>query len=112
MFVLVEQFVVLVSGGVDSTVCAALLLKALPVNKIYAIHIDHGFMRLNESASVAQALGRIGLELKVVDASEAFANGKTTIDGKETERLCETIAPEIKRKIIGDTFMKVSEEVI
>lgn len=103
---------VLVSGGVDSSVCAALLNEAIGKDKIYAIHIDHGFMRMGESAQVEKALRAVGIDLKVVDASETFRNATTFIDGQETERLEVVLNPEIKRKIIGDTFMKVSEEEI
>lgn len=54
----------LVSGGVDSTVCAALLHKALKEDQVIALHIDNGFMRKNESLQVEQSLKRIGLKLK------------------------------------------------
>lgn len=53
----------MVSGGVDSTVCAALLHKAIGADKIVAIHIDNGFMRYNESENVVKALN--GLNLNV-----------------------------------------------
>ena len=42
----------LLSGGVDSTVCAALITKALGQERVIAIHIDNGFMRKNESEQV------------------------------------------------------------
>ena len=54
----------LVSGGVDSTVCAALLRKALPEEQVIALHIDNGFMRKNESETVAMSLRNIGLKLR------------------------------------------------
>ena len=54
----------LVSGGVDSTVCAALLYKALSAEQVIAFHIDNGFMRKNESALVEKALNKIGLNMK------------------------------------------------
>lgn len=47
-----KKVLLLVSGGVDSTVCAALLHKALRPDQIIAIHIDNGFMRKNETAKV------------------------------------------------------------
>jgi GMP synthase PP-ATPase subunit len=68
-------------------------------------------MRLNESAKVEKALTDAGIKLTVVNAAETFYNATTVIDGVETEKLCETVRPEVKRKIIGDTYMKVSEEV-
>ena len=54
----------LVSGGVDSTVCAALLHKALREDQVIALHIDNGFMRKDESATVVQSLQNIGLKLR------------------------------------------------
>ena len=54
----------LLSGGVDSTVCAALLHKALRKEQVIAVHIDNGFMRKNESQDVEQSLSKIGLSVK------------------------------------------------
>lgn len=55
----------LVSGGVDSTVCAALLHRALQnEDQVIAYHIDNGFMRKNESEAVEQSLKDLGLKLK------------------------------------------------
>lgn len=54
----------MVSGGVDSTVCAALLRKALNPDQVIAIHIDNGFMRKNESSLVEKSLQAVGLDLK------------------------------------------------
>lgn len=54
----------LVSGGVDSTVCAALLHKALAEEQVIAVHIDNGFMRKNESLQVEQSLRKLGLKLR------------------------------------------------
>ena len=57
-------FKVLVSGGVDSTVCTALLNKALKPDQVIAVHIDNGFMRKRESQSVEEALTKLGINLK------------------------------------------------
>lgn len=107
-----KNVLILVSGGVDSTVCAALLSKAIPNEKIYAIHIDSGFMRKNESALVEKALGVLGLNLKVINAEQTFLNATTEINGKRTKKLFETTNPEEKRKIIGDTFITVAQQAI
>lgn len=68
-------------------------------------------MRQDESAGVVRALQKIGLKVVKVDASKDFAEARTVIDGEETEQLQITLNPEVKRKIIGDTFMHVSEKV-
>ena len=56
------------SGGVDSTVCTALLNKALDQEQVIAVHIDNGFMRKRESQSVEEALTKLGIKLKGTDS--------------------------------------------
>ncbi|KAL1122107.1 hypothetical protein AAG570_003513 [Ranatra chinensis] len=116
-----NKVILLVSGGVDSTVCAALLHKALPKEQVIAVHIDNGFMRKDETSKVEQSLRKLGIDLKVVNASKQFLHGTTTIPGDKndptsrssvTKMLCMTLNPEEKRKIIGDTFVEVANEVI
>ena len=105
-----SNVVVLVSGGVDSSVCAALLNKALPSEQLYAVHIDSGFMRHHESKNVGEALANVGFNrLTTINATDQFAQATTEINGVETPPLVECTDPQAKRKIIGDTFMKVSE---
>jgi GMP synthase (glutamine-hydrolysing) len=85
----------LVSGGVDSTVVAALLSKALPQERCKFIHIDTGLMRKDESPKVMKALKEQGLkDLKVIDATERYLS-----------ELKEKADPEEKRKIIGRLFI-------
>uniref|UniRef100_A0A8C2C2P8 GMP synthase (glutamine-hydrolyzing) n=1 Tax=Cyprinus carpio TaxID=7962 RepID=A0A8C2C2P8_CYPCA len=116
-----SKVLVLLSGGVDSTVCTALLNKALNQEQVIAVHIDNGFMRKRESQSVEEALTKLGIKLKVVNAAHTFYNGTTTLPISEEDRtprkrisktLNMTTNPEEKRKIIGDTFVKVANEVI
>lgn len=107
-----KKVLVLVSGGVDSAVCTALLNKAIGSERVVALHIDNGLMRLDESKKVAEALRELGLDLRIVDASKTFYKATTNIDGKETAQLSKTNSPEEKRKIIGDTFMRVAAEEI
>jgi len=116
-----HKVLLLASGGVDSTVCAALLHKALSQDQVIAVHIDNGFMRKNESLQVEQSLRKMGLKLKVINARHAFSNGSTTVPEtgangvlrkRATGLLCRTTHPEQKRNIIGDTFIKVANEVI
>lgn len=116
-----HKVLMLVSGGVDSTVCAALLHCALKEDQVIALHIDNGFMRQRESAKVEESLKKLGLKMQVVDASHAFYNATTMASGdrnsigaqkQKTRMLCQTTDPEEKRKIIGDTFMNVANELI
>lgn len=103
---------VLVSGGVDSTVSAALLTKAIGKEKVFAIHIDTGFMRKNESKTVQEALEKYGLHLKVINAQATFAQATTEIHGEKTLPLDQVTEPEQKRKIIGDTYIRVAEAAL
>lgn len=115
-----NKVLLLLSGGVDSTVCAALLHKALTHDQIIAIHIDNGFMRKNESTKVYNSLLKIGLDVKVIRAASTFMEGTTIVpvDKQQTNRtmvtkmLCNTSNPEEKRKIIGDIFVKIADEIV
>lgn len=97
-----KPVIVLVSGGVDSTVTAAVLAKALPPGQVFPIHVDSGLMRADESRQVVQSLKAMGLDnLHFVDASEIFLT-----------RLAGVTEPEAKRRIIGDTFIEVQEREV
>jgi GMP synthase (glutamine-hydrolysing) len=90
-----------VSGGVDSSVAFALLEKILGKNCVFGLHVDTGFMRLNESKLVKESLAKAGFsDLKIIDASSRFlmaVNGITD--------------PEEKRKRIGRIFLDVQHDV-
>ena len=107
-----KKVLVLVSGGVDSSVCAALLNKAIGPERIIALHIDHGFMRHEESANVAKALRALGVPIDVLDATDDFAKATTDVGGRQTGELSAVTSPEDKRKIIGDTFMRVTQAMV
>ena len=100
-----------VSGGVDSTCLAKLLECSLPSEQLHLVHVDNGFMREDESQTVAKYLKDAGVSVTVINASEMFLNGWTIIDGKRTPYIKEVTDPEIKRKIIGDTFIRVQDRV-
>lgn len=91
----------LASGGVDSTVAAVVLGRALGPDRLHLLHIDNGLMRKDESAEVLRRFDELGLgqNLHFVDASETFL---AALDG--------AIEPERKRKAIGDTFVQVFQE--
>ena len=108
-----NKIVVLVSGGVDSAVTAALLVKALNPDNIYAIHIDSGFMRKNESDIICQNLKQLGLKNLIREnAKDYFFNTVVEVNGKKIGPLVDTVDPEIKRQIIGEIFIQIANKVI
>lgn len=108
-----NKIVVLVSGGVDSAVTAALLVKALNPDNIYAIHIDSGFMRKNESDIICENLKQLGLKNLIREnAKDYFFNTVVEVDGKKIGPLVDTVDPETKRQIIGEIFIKIANNVI
>lgn len=108
-----KKVYVLVSGGVDSSVTAAWLLKALGPDQVYGVHIDSGFMRHNESDGVIDALQSIGFKhLRRINATDDFLNGMAVIDGKTVGPLSSVTDPEEKRRIIGEVFFKLAEDAI
>lgn len=88
-----------VSGGVDSSVAALCLTRALGAENVVGVLIDHGFMRKGETDFVAKKLRSLGLNLHVLDRSQLFM-----------ERLTGVFDPEKKRKIIGGAFIDSFEE--
>jgi len=96
-----QKVFLLVSGGVDSTVCFALLEKALGPNRVYGMLVDTGLMRLKEAEKVKETLNAAGFtNLHVADKKDLFLS-----------RLKGVSDPETKRKIIGNLFWEVKEDV-
>lgn len=103
-----EKILALVSGGVDSAVSAALLTKALKPENVYAIHIDNGLMRKNESDLICENLKKLGLKNLIREnAEDVFLDSVMELDGKKIGPLTKTIDPEEKRNLIGNIFVKV-----
>ena len=86
------------SGGVDSSVCAALLSEAVG-DRLVCIYIDHGFMRKHETDEIREVFRDRALNFVYVDARERFLS-----------RLHGVTDPEQKRKIIGDEFIRTFED--
>ena len=82
----------------DSSVAGVLAGRALG-DRIAAVHVDHGFMRVDESRQVEEAFRRLGVNIVVVDAKERFLG-----------KLRGVKDPEEKRKIIGEEFIRVFED--
>jgi GMP synthase (glutamine-hydrolysing) len=85
------------SGGVDSTVAALLIHRAIG-DRLTCIFVDNGLLRLNEAAQIQTRFARLHLPLEFVDATDLFL-----------DRLAGVTDPERKRKIIGATFIDVFE---
>jgi len=95
-----EKIIVGVSGGVDSTVMACLINKAVGRN-CFAVLIDHGLLRKNEAKECVDLLKNgLGINIHLYDESEIFFS-----------RLRSVIDPEEKRKIIGDQFIKSFDKI-
>ena len=90
-----QKVICALSGGVDSSVTALLLHRAIGKNLI-CVFIDNGLLRLNEADKVKKSFKRLKLNLKHIDASQLFIR-----------RLKGVADPEKKRKIIGRTFIEV-----
>ncbi len=93
-----RKVIMALSGGVDSTVAATLIHKAIGDN-LYGIFVDNGVLRKNEFENVLTTYGKLGLNVKGIDAKNIFYNqlaGKTD--------------PEAKRKVIGSLFIDIFQE--
>lgn len=94
-----EQVILGLSGGVDSSVTAALLHRAIG-DQLTCIFVDNGLLRLNEADDVMETFARhLGVQVVHVDASERFL-----------DKLAGVTDPEAKRKVIGEVFINVFEE--
>lgn len=95
-----QKVFLLVSGGVDSSVCFALLENVLGKKNVFGLHIDNGFMRLNESQNVKKDLAKAGFDdLVVADYEDKFLSAVKGV-----------IEPETKRKIIGRVFLESKDD--
>ena len=93
-----DTAIIACSGGIDSSVAAVLAHRAVG-SLLHCVYVDTGFMRMGESEEVAEMFAEMGIDLKVVDASEKFFSNLEGVTD-----------PEAKRKIIGVQFIRVFEE--
>ena len=94
-----KKVLLALSGGVDSSVVAALLIKAIG-RQLVCVHVNHGLMRKGESEQVIEVFGKaLDANLIYVDATDRFL-----------DLLAGVAEPEKKRKIIGGEFIKVFDE--
>jgi len=87
------------SGGVDSTVSAVLVNKAIG-DRLIAVNVDTGYMRKNEPENVKKTIEELGLNFRFIDASKEFYSALKGVE-----------KPEEKRKIIGEKFIRLFEKV-
>jgi GMP synthase (glutamine-hydrolysing) len=95
-----EKVLCAVSGGVDSTVTASILKKAVG-DRLVSVFVNHGLLREGEVEEVSTNLRRIGIEPMYIDASERFLNALRGVSD-----------PEEKRMIIGRIFGEIFKEII
>ena len=94
-----KKVLLALSGGVDSSVVAALLIKAIG-KQLICVHVNHGLMRKGESEEVIKVFrDELDANLVYVDATDRFL-----------DKLVDVSDPEAKRKIIGEEFIRVFEE--
>ncbi|MFC0772248.1 glutamine-hydrolyzing GMP synthase [Terrimonas alba] len=93
-----RKVVMALSGGVDSTVAATLIHKAIG-DRLFGIFVDNGVLRKNEFQNVLDTYAKLGLNVKGIDAKQRFYDG---LAGKED--------PEQKRKVIGSLFIDIFQE--
>lgn len=94
-----KKVLLALSGGVDSSVVAALLIKAIG-KQLVCVHVNHGLMRKGESEQVIEVFGKqMDANLIYIDATDRFL-----------DKLAGVAEPEKKRKIIGEEFVRVFEE--
>lgn len=94
-----KKVLLALSGGVDSSVVAALLIKAIG-KQLVCVHVNHGLMRKGESEQVIEVFGKqMDANLIYIDATDRFL-----------DKLAGVAEPEKKRKIIGGEFIRVFEE--
>ncbi|MDR2629923.1 MAG: glutamine-hydrolyzing GMP synthase [Spirochaetaceae bacterium] len=92
----------LISGGVDSTVAGALLLKTLDAGQVHLMYMDTGLMRKDETKTVTAALERLGARhLHIIHCEEEFLSALKGLSD-----------PEAKRKAIGDLFITIQEREV
>ncbi len=97
-----EKVLLLISGGVDSSVAAGLLLRALDPEQVHLMYIDTGLMRKHESQEVYKSLNKLGAaHIHHIDAGVDFL-----------KELAGVADPEKKRQIIGDMFIQVQEREV
>lgn len=94
-----SKCIIALSGGVDSSTAAVLTYRAIGSN-LTAVLVDHGFMREGEVKLIKDTFRNIGLNLMVIDAQDRFL-----------KKLNGITDPELKRKIIGEEFIRIFEEV-
>jgi GMP synthase (glutamine-hydrolysing) len=87
------------SGGIDSSVATALAAKALG-DKLTAVFVDHGFMREGEPEAIREAFQKFPINFIIANAQERFM-----------QKLKGVVDPEMKRKVIGEEFIRVFEEI-
>ncbi len=95
-----RKLVLLLSGGVDSLVALELCIQVVGNENVYSIHIDTGFMRLNESKEILEHFNELGFKnIKIIEAEEQYLKELNCV-----------VDPEKKRMIIGKLFVDIANK--
>lgn len=106
-----RHVIAFVSGGVDSSVTAALAADVIPAERLHAFFIDNGFMR-DEDDMVIEELQAAGIPVQRIDAVADFEAAKVKVGKQVFGPLTDVSDPEIKRKIIGKAFIDVQNRLV
>ena len=94
-----KKAIIALSGGIDSSTATAITAKAVGKN-LTAVFVDHGFMREGEPEFVQKTFQKLSIDFTAINARKRFL-----------DKLCGVVDPETKRKIIGEEFIRVFEEI-
>lgn len=107
-----KHLLVFASGGVDSAVGAALAKSVVSADRLHIRYINNGYMR-DEDEGVIAMMQAAGFDMQIVNAEEYFEQATAIMDdGEHVGPLIDVIEPEHKRRIIGEAFVDVQDQIV
>lgn len=106
-----RHVIAFVSGGVDSSVATALVGKVIDEKKLHMYYIDNGFMRVADDEVIEQ-LRSAGFAVETVAATSQFERATSEFEGLEIGPLIETVDPRHKRRLIGESFVDIQDDIV
>lgn len=105
-----KHVIAFASGGIDSTVATLLASQVIDSEKLHIYYFDNGFMR-DEDDNVITMLQLAGINVQAIDATEAFEQATMLLDDELVGPLLNVSDPKIKRKLIGNKFAELKDEI-